>query len=44
MLTARPWPEGAEPGAVDTPAAFTSDEDALSSAAHAVLPAHSLRS
>ncbi|OUD01703.1 DUF5949 family protein [Streptomyces swartbergensis] len=31
-------------GDVETPAAFTSDEDLLSSAAHVVLPARSLRS
>ncbi|GAA2766964.1 hypothetical protein GCM10010103_60050 [Streptomyces paradoxus] len=37
-------PQGAEPGDVGTLAAFTSDEDAMASAAHVVLPARSLRS
>ncbi|MEU4467627.1 DUF5949 family protein [Streptomyces sp. NPDC024017] len=44
IFTTRPWPEGAEPGDVGTLAAFTSDEDAMASAAHVVLPARSLRS
>lgn len=39
-----PWPEGAEPGDAEALAAFTSDEDAMTSAAHVVLPARSLRS
>ncbi|MGW6646882.1 DUF5949 family protein [Streptomyces iakyrus] len=44
IFTTRPWPQGAEPGDVETLAAFTSDEDAMASAAHVVLPARSLRS
>ncbi|WP_349637003.1 DUF5949 family protein [Streptomyces sp. 378] len=43
IFTTRPWPQGAEPGDVETLAAFTSDEDAMASAAHVVLPARSLR-
>ncbi|MFD5482520.1 DUF5949 family protein [Streptomyces hawaiiensis] len=44
IFTTRPWPQGTEPGDVETLAAFTSDEDAMASAAHVVLPARSLRS
>ncbi|WP_306970100.1 DUF5949 family protein [Streptomyces afghaniensis] len=44
VFATRPWPEGAEPGDVETLAAFTSDEDVLTSAAHVVLPARSPRS
>ncbi|AMW08340.1 hypothetical protein A4E84_01595 [Streptomyces qaidamensis] len=44
IFTTRPWPQGAEPGDVGTLAAFTSDEEAMASAAHVVLPARSLRS
>ncbi|MFJ4980181.1 DUF5949 family protein [Streptomyces coeruleorubidus] len=44
IFATRPWPEGAEPGDVETLAAFTSDEDVLTSAAHVVLPARGLRS
>jgi hypothetical protein len=44
IFATRPWPEGAEPGDVETLAASTSDEDVLTSAAHVVLPARSLRS
>lgn len=43
IFTTRPWPQGAEPGDVGTLAAFTSDEDAMASAAHVVLPARSPR-
>ncbi|GGX29016.1 DUF5949 family protein [Streptomyces lomondensis] len=43
IFATRPWPEGAEPGDLETLAAFTSDEDVLTSAAHVVLPARSLR-
>ncbi|MEU6914247.1 DUF5949 family protein [Streptomyces olindensis] len=43
IFATRPWPEGAEPDDVETLAAFTSDEDVLTSAAHVVLPARSLR-
>ncbi|CAL9326935.1 hypothetical protein SUDANB51_00129 [Streptomyces sp. enrichment culture] len=43
IVATRPWPEGAEPDDVETLAAFTSDEDVLTSAAHVVLPARSLR-
>ncbi len=38
IVATRPWPEGAEPDDVETLAAFTSDEDVLTSAAHVVLP------
>ena len=44
IFATRPWPEGAEPGDAETLAAFTSDEAAVASAAHLVLPARSLRS
>ncbi|WP_097214640.1 MULTISPECIES: DUF5949 family protein [unclassified Streptomyces] len=43
IFATRPWPEGAEPGDAEALAAFTSDEDAMASAAHVVLPARSLR-
>ncbi|MET9394530.1 DUF5949 family protein [Streptomyces sp. NPDC006624] len=43
IFATRPWPEGTEPGDVKTLAAFTSDEDVLTSAVHVVLPARSLR-
>jgi hypothetical protein len=43
IFATRSWPEGAEPGDVETLAAFTSDEDVLTSAVHVVLPARSLR-
>ncbi|MFE5759372.1 DUF5949 family protein [Streptomyces massasporeus] len=44
QFATRAWPEGAEPGDAEALAAFTSDEDAMASAAHVVLPASSLRS
>ncbi|MET9684911.1 DUF5949 family protein [Streptomyces coeruleorubidus] len=44
IFATRPWPEGAEPGDVEALAAFTADEEVLTSAAHVVLPARSLRS
>ncbi|MBB6421548.1 DUF5949 family protein [Streptomyces sp. AK010] len=44
ILATRPWPEGAEPGDAEALAAFTSDEDAMASAAHVVLAARSPRS
>ncbi|MER7406129.1 DUF5949 family protein [Streptomyces sp. NPDC000070] len=44
IFATRPWPEGAEPGDVETLAAFTSDDDVISSAVHVLLPARSLRS
>jgi hypothetical protein len=44
IFATRVWPEGAEPGDAEALAAFTSDEAAMASAAHVVLPARSLRS
>ncbi|MFD8237236.1 DUF5949 family protein [Streptomyces sp. NPDC059696] len=43
IFATRPWPEGAEPGDAAALAAFTSDEDAMASAVHVVLPARRLR-
>ncbi|WP_369194285.1 DUF5949 family protein [Streptomyces djakartensis] len=43
IFATRPWPAGAEPGDVETLSAFTSDEEAMASSAHVVLPARSLR-
>ncbi|MFE6527255.1 DUF5949 family protein, partial [Streptomyces sp. NPDC057794] len=34
IFATRPWPEGTEPGDVQTLAAFTSDQDVLTSAVH----------
>ncbi|MFF7723558.1 DUF5949 family protein [Streptomyces luteogriseus] len=43
IFATRPWPEGAEPGDAEALASFTSDEAAMASSAHVVLPARSLR-
>ncbi|MEG8275204.1 DUF5949 family protein [Streptomyces sp. AHA2] len=43
IFATRPWPAGTEPGDVRTLAAFTSDEETMTSSSHVVLPARSLR-
>jgi hypothetical protein len=43
IFATRPWPEGAEPGDLETLAAFTEEEETLTSAAHVLLPVRGLR-